>query len=137
MLSRWATAAAGLSERARSVRPSPTWLGLSASTPSVRVATRTDASALGTRRVSRGPLGTRRVGTGVLSGGFIGISVLGDGDVAEDALPVIAFDVEDVVPLGHDGRDERLSGDVERGAAHIDDRFDRQQQADALERQAQ
>src|SRR5699024_6842851 len=113
---------------------------LSASTPSVRVATRTDASALGTRRVSRGPLGTRRVsrgplgtrrvsrgplgtrrvGTSVLSGGFIGISVLGDGDVAEDALPVIAFDVEDVVPLGHDGRDERLSGDVERGAAHID-----------------
>ena len=45
--------------------------------------------------------------------------------------------VEDALAGGDDGRHQRLPGDVGGGADHVQDRVDGQQQADALQRQAQ
>src|SRR5690606_29758859 len=41
-----------------------------------------------------------------------------------------------LVGLGDDGVKERLAGDVRAGAAHVQDRIDREEQARAFERQA-
>ena len=45
-------------------------------------------------------------------------------------------EVEDALALGHDRRHQRLAGDVDRRTAHVEHRVDREQQADALQRQA-
>ena len=45
--------------------------------------------------------------------------------------------VQDALTLGDDGRDQGLASNVDRSAAHIKDRIDRQQEADAFERQAE
>ena len=60
--------------------------------------------------------------------------------LGEEVLGVggaVLLDVEDALALGHDDRHEHLAGDVHRGAAHVEDRVDGQQQAHALERQAE
>jgi len=49
----------------------------------------------------------------------------------------VAVDVENALPLRHDRGHEGLASHVHGGAAHVEDRVDREQQANALQGQAE